>query len=52
MLCSVIEHGITPFHSQTAQKHSASLRSSLRQFENSVRSYHALLLNKARLSMF
>ena len=37
---------------QTAQKNSASLRSSARQFENSVTSYRALSLNNARLSMF
>ena len=33
MLGSVIEHGMTPFRFQTAQKNSASLRSSIRQFE-------------------
>ena len=34
MLCSVIEHGrVTLFCFQTAQKNSASLRSSVRQFE-------------------
>ena len=52
MLCSVIEHGMTVFRFQTAQKNSASLRSSVRQFENSVTSYRVLLLNIARLPMF
>ena len=52
MLCSVIEYGMTPFHFQTAQKNSASLRSSVQQFENSVTSYRALLLNNARLPVF
>ena len=42
MLCSVIEHGVTPFVFQNAQKNSASLRSSVEQFENSGTSYHAL----------
>ena len=31
MLCSVIEHSMTPFRFQTAQKTSASLRSSVRE---------------------
>ena len=35
MLCSVIEHGTIPFRFQTAQKNSASLRSSVQHFENS-----------------
>ena len=52
MLCLVIEHGMTPFCFQTAQKNSASLRSSVRQCENSNNVNRALLLNKARLSMF
>ena len=52
MLCSVIEYGMTPFRFQTAQKNSASLRSSVWQFENSMTSYHALQLNNARLPMF
>ena len=43
VLCSVTEHGITPFHFQTAQKNSALLRSSLRQFENKMRSYRAAI---------
>ena len=36
VLCSVIEHGMAmaPFRFQAAQKNSASLRSSLWQFEN------------------
>ena len=42
MLCSVIEHGMTPFRFQTALKNSASLRSSVRQFEKSLTSYSAL----------
>ena len=52
MLCSVIEHDMTPFRFQTAQKNSALLRSSVKQFENSVTSYCALYLNNARLPMF
>ena len=52
MLCSVIEHGMTQFRFRTAQKNSASLRSSVRRFENSMTSYRALLLNNARLPMF
>ena len=52
MLCSVIEHGMTPVRFQTAQKNSASLRSSLWQFENSVTSYCALKMNHAHLLMF
>ena len=47
MLCSVIEHGMKLFRFQTVQKNSASLRSSVLQFENSVTSYRALLLNNA-----
>ena len=39
---SVIEHGMTSIHFQTAQKNSASLRSSVSQFENSMTSYRAL----------
>ena len=35
MHCSVIEHGVTPFRFQTAQKNSALLRFSVWQFENS-----------------
>ena len=35
MICSVIEHGMTPSLFQTAQKNSPSLRSSVGQFENS-----------------
>ena len=38
MLCLVIEYGVTPFRFQTAQKNSALLRSSVRQFENSMTS--------------
>ena len=34
MLCSVIEHAMTPFRFQTAIKNSASSRSSVPQFEN------------------
>ena len=41
-LFSVIEHGMTPFRFQTTQKNSASLRSSIRQSENSITSYRAL----------
>ena len=52
VLYSVIEHSMTSFHFQTAQKNSASLRSSVRQFENSMTSYRALLLHNARLPMF
>ena len=52
VLCSVIEDGMTPFRFQTAQKNSASLRFSARQFENLMTSYRALLLNNARLPMF
>ena len=52
VLCSVTEHGMTPFCFQTAQKNSASLRSFVRQFENSMTSYRALLLDNARLPMF
>ena len=33
---SVIEQVMTPFRFKTAQKNSASLRSSVRQFENSM----------------
>ena len=33
VLFPVIEHGMTPFRFQTAQKNPASLRSSVRQFE-------------------
>ena len=40
------------FHFQTAQKISASLRSSVPQFENSMTSYRVLLLNNAHLPMF
>ena len=42
MLCSVIDHGMTSFRFQTAQKDSASFRSSARQFENSMMSFRAL----------
>ena len=42
VLCSVIEHGMTLFRFQTAQKNSASLRSSVLQFENSMTSHCAL----------
>ena len=35
VLGSVIAYGMTPFLFQTAQKNSASLRSSVQQFENS-----------------
>ena len=42
MLFSVIEHGMTPFHFQTAQNNSASLCSSVWQLENSMASYRAL----------
>ena len=52
MLCSVIEHGMTLFRFQTAQKNSASFRSPVRQFENSMTSYRALLLDNVRLPMF
>ena len=38
MLCSVIEDGMTPFRCQTVQKNSASLCSSVRQFDNSMTS--------------
>ena len=51
MLCSVIEDGMTLFHFETAQKKSASLRSSVLQLENSLTSYRALLLNNVRLPM-
>ena len=40
MLCSVIEHGMTSYYFQTSQKNSASLRSSVWQFTNSMMSYH------------
>ena len=52
VLYLVIEHGMTPFRFQTAQKNSASLRYSVCQFDNSMTSYRALLLNKARLPIF
>ena len=42
MLCSVIEHGMTPFRFQTAKKNSASLRFSVRQLENLKTSHRAL----------
>ena len=42
MHCSVIDYGVTPFGFETAQKNSASLRSSVRQVENSMTSYRAL----------
>ena len=35
MLLSVLEHSMTPLNFETAQKNSASLRSSRLQFENS-----------------
>ena len=35
VLCSVIEHDMTAFRFQTAQKNSASLCSSIQQFKNS-----------------
>ena len=35
LICSVIEHSMTPFLSQTAEKNLASLRSSARQEEKS-----------------
>ena len=38
LFIALIEHGITPFCFQTAQKNSASLRSA-RHFENSMTSY-------------
>ena len=37
-----VEHDITPFRFQAAQKNSASFRSSFQQFENSLTSYPAL----------
>ena len=40
---------MTPFRFQTAQKNSASLRSSVPQFENSLTLYRAVLPNDARL---
>ena len=43
---------MTPFRFQTAQKNSASLRSSVRQFESLMTSYRALLLNTARRLIF
>ena len=57
MLCSVTEHSSTkPFHSQTAQKNSASLCSSVWPFENSVMSYcslqHAFLCFNCLLGWF
>ena len=52
MLCSVIEHGMMLLRFQTAQNNSASYRSSVRQFENSVMSYRVLSLDNARLRMF
>ena len=52
VLCSVIEHGMTPFRFQTAQQNSALLRSSVQQFENSNDINRALLLKKARLPVF
>ena len=42
MLDLVIEYSVTPFRFQTGQKNWASLRSSVRQLENSMTSYHAL----------
>ena len=42
VLCLVIEHSMTLFRFQNAQKNSASLRSSKRQFENSLTSYRVL----------
>ena len=45
MLCSVVEHGITPFRFRTARKNSVPLLSSVWQFENSVELYYALQTN-------
>ena len=42
MLCSVKEHDMTLFRFQTAQKNTASLRSSVRQFGNSMTTYRVL----------
>ena len=50
-LCFVIEHDMMSFRFQTTQKNSASLCSSVQQFENSMTSYR-LQLNNARLPMF
>ena len=50
MLCSVLEHSMTPFRFQTAQKNSASLRSSLIMYDKPERDNCIIIYQNTKIS--